>query len=318
MKKRKLGRTGIEVSEIAFGGVEIGMPYGIGINGTNDMLSEKQAIELLLKAKDLGINFFDTARMYGTSESLMGKAFRACRETIIISTKCRHFIEAGGQLPNDSLLKHLIEKSVEESLHELQTDYLDVFMLHQADMEILENPTIAATFEALKKAGTVRAIGASTYSLEETDKAIEAGIWDVIQLPLNLLDQRQQLLFDKAKQQEVGIVVRSILMKGLLSDRGKNLHPSLHRVEKHIAGYEALLNEKFLDLPTLAVKFGLSFEEVSSVLVGIDRPDYLTSSVGMADGNYMDAPERQQARRLAYPDPGFLNLHHWSKMGWLT
>src|SRR5690606_18932773 len=91
MFKRKLGNTGLMVSEIAFGGVEIGMPYGIGIQGEKDMLSEKQAITLLHTATDMGVNFFDTARMYGNSETLMGKAFRDRRKEVIIATKCFHF-----------------------------------------------------------------------------------------------------------------------------------------------------------------------------------------------------------------------------------
>ena len=89
MNKRTLGRTSLKVSEIAFGGVEIGMSYGIGVNSHNDMLSEKEAIRLLHEAADTGINFFDTARAYGKSEHIMGKAFADRRESVVISTKCR-------------------------------------------------------------------------------------------------------------------------------------------------------------------------------------------------------------------------------------
>ena len=76
MIKRSLGKTGIEVSEIAFGGVEIGMPYGIGVKSAADMLSEKQAIKLLHSAMDSGINFFDTARMMVTVKKLWGKLLK--------------------------------------------------------------------------------------------------------------------------------------------------------------------------------------------------------------------------------------------------
>ena len=82
MKNRFLGKTGIKVSEIAFGSVEIGMPYGIGIESKKDMLPEKNAIELLNIALDKGINFFDTARMYGDSEHILGKAFKERRKEI--------------------------------------------------------------------------------------------------------------------------------------------------------------------------------------------------------------------------------------------
>ena len=127
MKKRPLGNTDIEVSEIAFGGVEIGMPYGIGVKNKDDMLSEKDALELLHAALDKEINFFDTARMYGTSEIIMGKAFKGKRNDVVICTKCRHFIDNEERIPSHPVPKDVIENSLDESLEALQTDHVDVF-----------------------------------------------------------------------------------------------------------------------------------------------------------------------------------------------
>ncbi|MEO9004524.1 MAG: aldo/keto reductase, partial [Ginsengibacter sp.] len=268
MNKRRLGNTSIEVSEIAFGGVEIGLPYGIGIQSEKDMLTEKEAIDLLHASLEAGINFYDTARMYGNSEAIMGKAFVAKRNNVILSTKCRHFRNKDGHMLPDKDLKKHIEDSLRESLDALQTDYVDVFMLHQADEEILDNEIISVTFSDIRDRGITRAIGASTYSVEETRKAIFSGIWDVVQLPFNLMDQRQQALFDFAAEKGTGIVVRSVLLKGLLSDRGKVLHPALKEVQDHIKDYDSLLDDNFSDLPSLAVKFALSFSQVSSVLIG--------------------------------------------------
>jgi 1-deoxyxylulose-5-phosphate synthase len=317
MKKRPLGKTGIQVSEIAFGGVEIGLPYGIGVESEADMLTETEAIALLQAALEAGINFFDTARMYGSSETIMGKAFADRRNKVVLASKCRHFRDSAGQLPDESQLEQFIQTSLRESLVALQTDYLDLYLLHQADEEILENETIARVFSRLKASGVVRATGVSTYKPEETKLAIDKGSWDVIQLPFNLMDQRQEALFSAAAQAGVGIVIRSVLMKGLLSDRGQNLHPALKEVEAHLQQYGELLGETTPDLPTLATKFALSFGDVSSVLVGIDRQEYLHKSLNAADGAYLDAKSKRQAQALAYPDPGFLNLPHWSRMGWL-
>lgn len=318
MQKRALGKTNIQVSEIAFGGVEIGMPYGIGIESSADMLTEKEAIHLIHASMDSGINFFDTARMYGNSERIMGEAFIDRRSEVIISTKCRHFRNKDGELMPDNIIPEFIEDSLQESLCALQTSYVDVFMLHQADMEILENKTISAVFTRLKDKGLTRAIGASTYSNQETEKAITMGTWDVVQLPFNLMDQRQSQLFDLAARHEVGIVIRSVLLKGLLSDRGKNLHPVLREVQQHIGGYDELLGRDFPDLPTLALKFALSYNQVASVLIGMDRMEYLYKSLAAADAKYMNTEILQKAQQLAYPDPAFINLPHWDRMGWLT
>lgn len=316
MNKRVLGNTGIAVSEIAFGGVEIGMPYGIGVNGEKDMLSEKEAIDLLHMALGKGINFFDTARMYGVSEERMGKAFRHCRDKVILATKCRHFRRDDGSLPEDEEIRQMIRNSIEESRTALQTDYIDLYMLHQADTEILERKIIADEMMQLKQSGKVRAIGVSTYTLEESEIAITSNIWNVVQLPFNLMDQRQQALFELAAGSGVGLVVRSVLLKGLLSTRGKGLHPALQQVEEHIKKYVGLLKNGD-SLSKTAVKFALSFPEVSSVLIGIDKASYLLEALDTADGNYMSENHLQQARMLAYPDPDFLNLPYWDKMGWL-
>lgn len=317
MQKRRLGNTGIEVSEIAFGCVEIGMPYGIGVEGPKDMLSEKEAVELLNLAVDSGINFFDTARMYGNSEDIIGKAFKSRRHEVVLATKCVHLLDAQGKLPPKGKIKEIIEQSLLESLRNLQTDYVDLFMLHQATPEILDNEEILTTFAKLKKKGLFRATGVSTYTTEVSKKTIDSGLWNMIQLPFNLMDQRQGVLFKEAEEKGVGIVVRSVLLKGLLSDRGVNLHPALSKVEKHIANYKRLLEGCNYDLSSLATKFALSFPEVSAVLIGIDKKEYLEQALKTVDGTYLGEEKLKTIREMAYPDPEFIDLPYWDKMNWL-
>lgn len=317
MIQRQLGNTGIKVSEIAFGGVEIGMPYGIGVDSDKDMISQTEATKLLHAALDNGINFYDTARLYGNSELIIGKSFQGRRNNVILSTKCRHIRNEHGNIPDHATLKTIIETSLHESFEFLQTDYVDVFMLHYGDEEILDNNDVAKIFTDLKTSGVIRATGVSVYTPAETAKAIKAGCWDVIQLPFNLMDQRQSSLFSSAKEQGIGIVIRSVLLKGLLSDRGKNLHPALKDVEEHLSKYRSLFSSSLNDLPTAATKFALSFKEVSSVLVGIDKMAYLENSLQAADGNYFDESTLQTSKQLAYPEPDFLNLHQWNVKGWL-
>jgi len=318
MNKRVLGKTGIKVSEIAFGGVEIGLPYGIGVKSKDDMLTEKEAISLLHSAIDRGINFFDTARMYGNSEIIMGKAFKDRRDKVVISTKCRGFRDSNGKIYSNEKIKSIIKTSLKESMDALQTDYIDVYMLHQTDMEVLQNCVIADTFHELKANGSIRATGVSTYTTEETKISIKKGAWDVIQLPFNLMDQTQESNFALADKKGVGIVVRSVLFKGILSEKGRNLHPALKDVEKHLEKYKGLLSSSIPDLPTLATKFALSFNEISSVLVGIDRMEYLEKSLEAANGVYLSSNIFERGKELAYPDPQFLDLPKWDRLGWLT
>lgn len=317
MKKRKLGSTGIEVSEIAFGGVEIGMPYGIGINSKQDMLSEEKAIELLQATLDSGINFFDTARMYGSSERIMGKAFKDRRNEVVIASKCIHLLDGEGKLPPKSEIKGIIEKSLNESLEALRTDYIDIYMLHQATVEIIENEEVLKIFSDLKSQGLFKATGVSSYTNEISQKTINSDFWNMIQVPFNLMDQRQGGLFKEAEEKGIGIVARSVLLKGLLSNKGENLHPALKDVENHIVKYHELLEGTNYKLSTLATKFVLSFPEISSVLVGIDRQEYLEEALKTANGVYLSKEKLVKAKQLAYPDPEFINLPYWDKMNWL-
>lgn len=318
MKQRILGNTGIKISEIAFGGVEIGMPYGLGVHGKKDMLSKSESISLLHDAIDGGINIFDTARMYGASEEIMGEAFKNKREQVVIATKCNHLKGTNGELPSETIIRNKIRESLAESLNALQTDFVDVFMLHRVNKEILKNEAIKETFLKLKEQGAIRATGVSTYTLEESKLAIDSGVWDVIQIPFNLMDQSQGEIFKLAQNKGVGLIVRSVLFKGILTDKGRNLHAALNSVEQHVKLYDVLLNKTNTDLATMATKFALSHQQISSVLIGIDKPHYLKNALSLADGHYLESKQLQLAKELQYPNPEFLDLVKWNQMGWLT
>jgi len=195
---------------------------------------------------------------------------------------------------------------------------VDVFMLHQVDREILENDTVKQMFLQFKNKGIIRSAGVSTYSVEESLLAIDSGVWDVIQIPFNLMDQSQIIIFKSAKSKGVGLMVRSVLFKGILTNKGRNLHPKLNSIEQHINSYDALLKETKTDLATLATKFALSYKQISSVLVGIDRHDYLVNALSLSDGQYLDKEQLELANKLRYPNPEFLDLVKWDQMGWLT
>ncbi len=312
MKKRSLGSTGLEVSEVAFGGVGIGMPYA-----GQAMPSEKDSIRLLHQALDEGINFYDTARMYGVSEKVMGKAFRDRRQRVILNTKCVHFLDSQGRIPTDLPIRQTIRESLEKSLTALGTEYIDVFMLHQSSPELLQNEEVAAVFTDLKAEGKVRSIGASTYTPEESRLCIESGIWEVVQVPFNLMDQRQRSLFSLSEQHGIGLIIRSVLFRGFLTGRSLQLHPALKAVEAHLQKFISLEGSDIPDLIALAIKFVLSYSAVASVLVGMDQKNHLTQALEVVDGQYFGPEFLSKLEKMAYPEPEFLNFSQWVKNGWL-
>ena len=319
MNKRLLGRSGLEISEISFGTVSLGIPYGIGVKNRDDMIQPDDAVALLQSALGKGINFFDTARGYGDSEEILGRAFKGRRDEVVICTKPAHVYDShtGQKLPGSAQIRQILDNSLDTSLKQLQTDYIDVLMSHDCTVEFMDNPAVIDFFQTAKKKGVIRATGISTYTVEESLRSINSGLWDVIQLPFNLMQQGQSRVFGLAKEKGVGLVIRSVLLKGILTDRGENLHPELASVKKHRALYKELLNDDIRTLSDLATKFVLSFDEISSVLLGIDKPEYLESALKVVDGNYLDKATLAKAVKLEYPEQDFLNLPKWDRLGWL-
>lgn len=318
MKKRRLGRADINVSELSFGTVSLGLPYGIGVRGPEDMLSDAKALCLLQSSLDHGVNFYDTAHSYGHSEVLLGKAFAGKREQVVICTKSPRYHKNGEPVPSGREIRKTTDQSLQQSLSSLQTSYIDVLMLHCGTRQTLQHPDVMDLFTKYKKNGMIRATGASVYTIEEATNAIESGIWDVIQVAYNLMDQKMETVISLAMQHDVGVVIRSALLKGILTDRGRDLHPKLAGVQEHREAYRELFDETSPTLPELALKFVLSQSDVSSVLVGIDKPEYLERALAVADGNYFDDQILNRAKQLAYPDPVFLDLQMWERKGWLT
>lgn len=309
MQYRNLGNTGISVSEVAFGGVSIGMPYA-----GQPKPSEQVSINLLHKALDEGINYFDTARMYGDSESLMGKAFHDRRDQVIINTKCVHLLDEQGRIPEGMNIQKTILESVDQSLRMLRTDYIDVYMLHQSSPEILQNEEVIRVFSDLRQSGKVRVIGASTYTTEESKICIDSEVWQVIQVPFNLLDQQQRKIFSQAKDKGMGLIIRSVLFRGFLTGKAFELPAPLKEVATHLHRFNTLTEDPI----SLAMKFILSYPEVSSMLVGIDQMVHLTTAITVADNHYFDKDFLGKLESMAYPDPAFLNFSHWVKNGWLN
>ncbi|NGM63572.1 aldo/keto reductase [Sphingobacterium sp. SGG-5] len=290
------------------------MPYGLGAHAMPD---EASAIRLLQKAVELGINFFDTAIHYGESERLMGKAFQGMRKQVVLATKCVHFKDKNGTVPAYVQLKDIVRSSLEVSLKNLKTDYVDLFMVHYADMDILQNEDVTRVFLDMQQEGQVRNIGVSVYKAEETAKAIESGVWDAIQLPFNLMDQSHGNHFQEAAERGVGIIVRSVLMRGMLTERKFKMHEALKDVEQHVEAYRTIAKTYFNNFPEYATKFVLKHPQVSSVLVGIDKEEYLYASLHNIEGGELSDTLFAQSKRMQYPDPSFLNLAEWDRKGWL-
>ncbi len=313
--RRPLGNTGIQVSEVSFGTVSLGIDYGIDASKP----SEKESVCLLNEAFGRGINFYDTARGYGNSEEIIGKAFSGKRGEVVICSKPDHLYDSfeGQSLPASSKIQCSLERSFEKSVKNLKTDFIDIYMSHDCTEEIIEHETVTSFFNNLKKKGAIRATGISVYTVEQARLAINSGNWDVIQVAFNLMDQRLGPAMELAKEKGVGIVVRSVLFKGILTPKGDRLVSSLAKIQEWRKKYEPVCEQVGWELSELATKFVLSLDSVSSVLVGIDKLEYLEKAVRCADNNYLNEKRLDEVRGLSFPEPDFIDLPGWSRKGWV-
>jgi aryl-alcohol dehydrogenase-like predicted oxidoreductase len=224
MKYRPLGRTGWNVSEISFGAWAIGGFWG--------KVSDQDSLAALNQAIDCGVNFFDTADVYGDgrSERLIAQLKKSRKEEIIVATK------AGRRLPKQTVEGYSRENLttwVEDSLRNLSADAIDLLQLHSPSTDVYYHPEVFGILDDLVKAGKIRYYGVSVEKVEEALKAIEYPKVQTVQIIFNCFRLRPaELFFPQAKQKQVGILARVPLASGLLTGklrRDSQFAPDDHR-----------------------------------------------------------------------------------------
>ena len=295
MNYRELGRTGWQVSEVSFGAWAIGGSWG--------SVDDKESITALHKALDLGVNFIDTADVYGDghSERLIAGVLKERREEIIVATKAGRRLDphtADGY--NDANLTRFAERS----LRNLDTDCLDLVQLHCPPTEVYYRPEVFGAMDDLVRAGKIRYYGVSVEKVEEALKAIEYPNVQTVQIIFNMFRHRPaELFFAQAQRRKVGILARVPLASGLLT--GKMTPQSAFAADDHRAfnrfgeafdmgetfsgvnfrtGLEAVEELRPLvpvgaTMAQLALRWILMFDAVSCVIPGAKRPSQAEDNV---------------------------------------
>ena len=211
MNYRPLGRTGWKVSEISFGAWAIGGAWG--------QVSDEESLAALNQAIDSGINFLDTADVYGNGRShrLIAQLKKSRKEEIIVATKM------GRRLPKQTVEGYSRENLtswVEDNLRGLETEALDLVQLHCPPTSAYYHPEIFGVLDDLVQAGKIRFYGVSVERVEEALKAIEYPNLQTVQIIFNCFRQRpSELFFPQAKAKQVGILARVPLASGLLTGK---------------------------------------------------------------------------------------------------
>jgi aryl-alcohol dehydrogenase-like predicted oxidoreductase len=311
MEYRSFGKTGIQISALGFGCWEIGGGYG--------SIEEAEFIKAVNRALDLGVNCFDTAEAYGfgASEKSLAKALGSRRKEAVITTK---FGVGYPDKPNyrDSTRQRVME-SIEKSLKALNTDHVDVYLIHWPDRNTpFEEPMRA--LDDLVKQGKVRAVGLSNFKLNEIQACMSVRRVDVVQYCWNMFDRRMQKeIFPYCSKNDIGVMAYGSLAYGMLTgtlseekafekndwraNRGQlanlNLFQHLFGPEHFLKNLRAVEESKAMalrygkTLPQLALRWTLSNPVISTALVGCRNPGEVEDNIGALGWSISEADMKE-------------------------
>ena len=325
MKYRALGRTGWNVSEVSFGAWAIGGSWG--------EVAKDDAVAALNTALDLGVNFIDTADVYGDgrSERIIAEVLKSRREEVIVATK------AGRRLnPHvaDGYNRENLTAFVERSLKNLDTDCLDLVQLHCPPTDVYYQPEVFSVLDDLVQAGKIRHYGVSVEKVEEALKAIEYPNVQTIQIIFNMFRHRPaELFFREAKARQVGILARVPLSSGMLTGkmtrestfaandhRQFNRHGEAFDVGETFSGvdYETgldaverlkSLKPEGMTMAQFALRWILMFDAVSCVIPGAKRPAQTQDNVQATDFPALSEDTMSEVTAI-YSDMIRAQVHH--------
>lgn len=296
MRRRLLGNTGIEVSEVGFGAWQLGNAKDWG-----STMTESEAVQLVHQAIDRGCNFFDTAPNYaeGNSETLLGKALFGKRNNTVITTKFGHPYGFG----TDKLTL-----SVQESLQRLQTDYLDTLLLHNPPAGYYNGGhPIYEQLEKLKSEGVIRAYGVSLGSPENMFEVMRTTGSQVMEVYFNIFHQETAEAFPLAQERGVGIIANVPLDSGWFSGKynaesqftGGRSRWSRDEIERRSELLKKIrfLTEDGTSMVHAALRFILAYPQVSTTIPGIKNTAQLEQNLS-ASGTALSEEKVQRLREI--------------------
>lgn len=327
MNYRTLGRTGWKISEISFGAWAIGGAWGD--------VDDRESLAALHAALDGGVNFFDTADVYGDgrSERLFAKLKKERKEKFYIATK------AGRRLPQqtpEGYNRKNLTAWVERSLKNLDTDTIDLLQLHCPPTEVYYSPEVFGILDDLVQAGKLQYYGVSVEKVEQALKAIEFPNVQSVQIIFNIFRQRPaELFFAGAQKRKVGILARVPLASGMLSGKisraskfAKDDHRNFNRhgeafdrgetfsgvdFATGLRAVEALktLTPRNVPLAQLALRWILEFPAVTCAIPGAKRPAQVTENIAASSLKPLSKPTLKKIGAIYDRDIKPLVHHYW-------
>jgi aryl-alcohol dehydrogenase-like predicted oxidoreductase len=291
--------------KIGLGTAQFGFDYGI--SNLEGKVPGEQVKRILDAAAESGVRVIDTASLYGDSESILGRFLREGHAFNIV-TKTPQYSKP--QLTRDDA--RLLERTFQESLVKLKQPSLYGLLIHNADDLLAENGILLwESMADIKSKGMVKNIGVSVYSARQIDAILEKFPIDLIQLPVNVLDQRliRSGHLKKLKRKGIEIHARSVFLQGLLLMDPAKLHDYFGSVREHLQHYNQFIETKSLSRIKAALDFVLSLGEVDAIIVGVVNSVQLDEIINEC----MDAPKMtlDDYGLFSWSDDGILDPFRW-------
>lgn len=276
METRKLGRTGLQVTALGYGGAEIGFQR-----------ESPQNVEAILNAAlDAGLNVIDTAECYNNSEELIGNAVAHRRKEYYLFTKCGH--ASGIDLPDWS--PELLEQSIDRSLRRLKTDYVDLVQLHTCSEEKLRQGDVIAVLQRARDAGKTRFIGYSGDSMA-AKYAITCGAFDTLQTSVSIADQEAiELTLPLAVEHNIGVIVKRPIANACWRTGSKPTNTYQHTYWDRLEALDyPFLKGDLTDSIGIALRFTLSTPGTHTAIVGTANPDRWKANAALLELGALDS-----------------------------
>ncbi len=309
--KNYLGNTGLEISKIGLGTVEIGLAYGLDNEG---LPSEQDAITLLKTVVERGVTYIDTARGYGLAEERIGKSGIGKNPNIVIGTKSGQFLKQERDLQGKDLEKR-IREDLDTSRKNLNQEILQLAQFHNELEDYTDFSEIIEIAQKLKDEEKVMHAGIAVRGEAAALAAIETGFFETIQLAYNIVDQRMaQKVLKQAQEKNIGIINRSVLLKGALTSAREKLPESLEQLKNNADAAEEIAKEVGIDLPTLALRFVLSNPAVSTALIGTVKANRIESALQALEAGPLSGDILEKLRQFAISDSTQIDPAKWPKV----
>jgi aryl-alcohol dehydrogenase-like predicted oxidoreductase len=274
----------MNISKLTLGTVQLGMEYGIA--NKKGKPSQEESFNILQAATEGGVNSFDTSLLYGDSEVVLGNYFSSSKYSIrnlVLTTKFK--IRHDKNLTRDDIERQMYE-FVEQSMRRLKIEKIPVYMLHNPDDMVIYGDIVPKTLKRLKNEGLIGIAAVSVYTSEEAYEMMQNEVYEAIQIPMNIFDNRliKSGAISKLHENNKIIFVRSIFLQGLFFMNPESLTGNLVDAKDLLLNLDRLASKEGMSIQQLALSYIRDMEGVTSLVIGAETPEQVEENIKLMEG----------------------------------